>query len=573
MSPQTPFRWLHLSDFHVGKDGYGEGQAFKKLIEDVDRQCDQGIIPNVLFLTGDLAQSGDPEQYMRFQQELLGPLLDRLQAHADAGWLGLTYAVPGNHDVDRDADASTRDSAIRLCPKFGLPTKDGVKDRRKLMTRFEAFHEFSDRFSGEPQSWLRSEEAGFFDRIEFGDQTVAIAGVNTAWFCYPDDEIEDADYGKLFVSADIVERAVESLEGANVKVLLGHHPLDWLKPTEREVVEKCLAKANAIYLHGHLHEARASNRFHRDDQYITVQSGAAFQAHRDDKWLNGFLWGEVDFERYCLRLQAREWDQINEWKPASNRFHEKDLDNTDYRWAVFPLPGRSKSSKCGDLGGEAHGHAQDAKPFVHASQSDRPDAPPGWTWIDRVWLDQYRKSFSDDDLISFFDGRMPSWRVALSERVPRRAVVSEAEDLLKAGAAEPRKPTVAFLQGAGGEGKSTAFHQTIVQLLENDQDWHVLWRDNDQQPLPTDWIAKLPDDGKLILIATDEADNIGRSLLAFVETIRRADHDRFHFLLAARDTDWRGSRPDDVKWRELSNFQTLSLRGIQDVDAEKIYNA
>ena len=64
-------------------------------------------------------------------------------------------------------------------------------------------------------------------------------------------------------------------------------------------------------------------------------------------------------------------------------------------------------------------------------------------------------------------------------RIPRRDIVLEAAALLKGATAESSRPKVVFLEGAGGEGKSTAFRQTIAQLLEDDPRWLVLFREND----------------------------------------------------------------------------------------------
>jgi hypothetical protein len=40
-----PIRWLHLSDFHVGKDDWAQLRLFEKIIEHVADQKANGLIP------------------------------------------------------------------------------------------------------------------------------------------------------------------------------------------------------------------------------------------------------------------------------------------------------------------------------------------------------------------------------------------------------------------------------------------------------------------------------------------------------------------------------------------------
>jgi 3',5'-cyclic AMP phosphodiesterase CpdA len=95
---RKPIRWLHLSDFHVGKDDYGSRKMFDYILAHVRKQKSAGIVPDFLFLTGDFADKGLEEQYLTFWLEFVDPL----QTEIGDGIRDLTFAVPGNHDVDRN---------------------------------------------------------------------------------------------------------------------------------------------------------------------------------------------------------------------------------------------------------------------------------------------------------------------------------------------------------------------------------------------------------------------------------------------------------------------------------------
>jgi 3',5'-cyclic AMP phosphodiesterase CpdA len=51
-------RFLHLSDFHVGKDKWAQQRLFDKILKYVGILKDAGVPPDLVFLTGDIANHG-----------------------------------------------------------------------------------------------------------------------------------------------------------------------------------------------------------------------------------------------------------------------------------------------------------------------------------------------------------------------------------------------------------------------------------------------------------------------------------------------------------------------------------
>ena len=91
------FNWLHLSDFHIGTDEYGQQQLFAEIIEHVQDQASKGIFIDYIFLTGDIAYKGVEKEYEFFNKNFLEPL----QKAIGGGIEKRTFSIPGNHDVDR----------------------------------------------------------------------------------------------------------------------------------------------------------------------------------------------------------------------------------------------------------------------------------------------------------------------------------------------------------------------------------------------------------------------------------------------------------------------------------------
>ena len=48
-------RWLHLSDFHFGKDHYGQRRLAKHIIDNVEENVATNLAPDFVFITGVLA--------------------------------------------------------------------------------------------------------------------------------------------------------------------------------------------------------------------------------------------------------------------------------------------------------------------------------------------------------------------------------------------------------------------------------------------------------------------------------------------------------------------------------------
>lgn len=200
------------------------------------------------------------------------------------------------------------------------------------------------------------------------------------------------------------------------------------------------------------------------------------------------------------------------------------------------------------------------------------DLPQGWVLINEEFLEPFQDELTADETLAYFDGLSPTWQEALSGSVPQRAIVRELCGSLDE-ARRVKRRQVTLLMGAGGEGKSTALRQAVVNLLRSNSYHHILWHEDMQTPLEKSFINDLIPSRESWLIASDEADQIHRDVYEAVCILREKSKNNVQFLLSCRDTDWKGERADELNWREKVFFDSRVMRGLTIEDANLVVEA
>ncbi len=541
-----PLRWLHLSDFHTGKDEYGQRRMYKYILEKSACKIANNQSPDVIFMTGDIANRGLDTEYGEFIDSFFLPLFELFGTQGSPK----IYVVPGNHDVDRNQARSVQaHDILSRIPEFLDPTEKGLRERTSLFQRISSFVKAD--FPNTGGKWLYSAEGAFTDAFVSGDSRIGILGINTAWLSESNN-----DRHKLCPGKAIIESGLETIKDCDIKIVLGHHPIDWFRDEIVKPIRSLFGKYNVIYLHGHLHKNDSSHERGAGHPYLVMQAGASFQAREDEIWVNRLLWCELDLDNKQLRAQPRQWNRSNqEWSIDGLAYPERYRDPTGDWWNL-PLP--SSESEDSEVTTVIH-----PKIDVHLGV--------GWLVVDAKYLEYYRQAISDEQILQYFDGRVPVWSEALSSKIPRRAIVTELRDILNESKASGSQ--VILLLGAGGEGKSTAVRQVICDLVESDSDWNVVWRNNPDASLSIEALLALPSSSKKWLIASDDADLIASELFASVKALHELNRTDIHFLMTCRDTDWRGAKGDQLPWPQFTTLSEKRLRGLTLDDAKLIVHA
>jgi predicted phosphodiesterase len=287
--------WLHLSDLHFrdteASVAGDQNVVLRALLQDVKERIRQdGLVPDFIAVTGDVAFSGKSKQYKRawrFFDELLTATSlprDRL------------FVVPGNHDVDRSLITSGAQAiGDSLTDRTQANTVlDTPADRRLMFARFKGYAAFVKTCLPH----LPFDEKNFYyvRLLDLSGQSaagdgprIALLGLNSAWLAASDEDKTK----ELLLGERQTRAALDAAEaaGAHLKIALLHHPFDWLREFDRRDSEAMLYDNCDFILHGHLHHAGLMSLQGPDTAAMVIAAGACYKAREFPNMVN---WVRLD---------------------------------------------------------------------------------------------------------------------------------------------------------------------------------------------------------------------------------------------------------------------------------------
>jgi predicted phosphodiesterase len=326
--------WVHLSDLHfkAGED-YDANIVLDELLEDLARhRAGMGLFPDFVVISGDLAYSGQAEEY-----ELVTSFLDRL-----LGVLGLTkdrlLLVPGNHDanlaeVSSVANMVHESLVARTQPDdFRRAVAAAVGDeygREMLFGRLNNYRALVADFLGDD---LPLDPCyGFaIKRLALAGKEVVLIGLNSSGLARGG----KGDKGRLLVGERQVRAAFKQALSADLRIGVMHHPFEWLHRLDRSDVEPLMLQGCDFVLHGHLHQLAATGLSTPDARSMVLAAGACYKTRR---YPNAYHWVQLDLAAGQGQLYLRRYSD------KAGGFWTKDVmsyrSTEDGTW-TFPLPER-----------------------------------------------------------------------------------------------------------------------------------------------------------------------------------------------------------------------------------------
>jgi 3',5'-cyclic AMP phosphodiesterase CpdA len=271
------FTWIHLSDIHFGHGDaeYGCDQqlVLQALRDDLVEQSRRHR-PSAIFVTGDIAFSGKPEQYERALAWLSSVgLAIGLESKS-------IFVVPGNHDVNREVDRTKEIKRLIHLVRNGQESLDAAladpTDRDRFAKRMAPYLEFAARLAPaclERPSAAPMSRLFWCHRTTHGHLSLRFIGLNTALLAADNNDHSHLRLGKSQYTAALIEPPVVPGE---IVIVLSHHPLTggWL--ADEQDAEGWLRKHAHVHLSGHVHEPKSEELWAgAGGQFVRVVAGAA----------------------------------------------------------------------------------------------------------------------------------------------------------------------------------------------------------------------------------------------------------------------------------------------------------
>ena len=302
----APITWLHISDLHFrSSQSYNANIVLEALLRDVGELVEEeGLRPDLIAVTGDIAFSGQEHEY-----EAAKLFFDDLLPATGLGKERL-FLVPGNHDLNRSlVPFPAKAIAAALTGRgVGHEVLGDPASRRLVFAGLEGYAAFANSYLGDRLHF--DEDSYFYVRqIDVADRSIALLGLNSAWLA-----IGDEVRGRLVLGERQVRDAVKRAEGADVKIALMHHPMDWLQEFDQNDCEPLLMRDCHFLLHGHLHQTSLRQMMTPDAGAMILAGGACYETRTHPNSYNVVRldpetgWGTVYLRGYSDR-QGGFWSK------------------------------------------------------------------------------------------------------------------------------------------------------------------------------------------------------------------------------------------------------------------------
>jgi predicted phosphodiesterase len=290
---------------------------------------------DLVFFTGDVAQSGKPDEYA-----LVTPWLQGILEHIGVPVERL-FVVPGNHDIDQDTETDVRrefvEQASSVDPHVlsmwmarltsAAPPPGFADDwRTRILNRQEAFWNWVRDDLGRAELCPEHSAHGLLGyRSEFAldglHHPIQIVGIDTAWMAGGEDK------GNLMVTQHQLTKLARDPDGRpfpGLRLALMHHPATDLNDADEENLETEFGKHRSIdfVFRGHLHKAEVAEKRSLDRSIRYLACGCLFEPSKGDNWGSGIQLVTLELTPDGTPVDGEIWFQS--WSPKGHHWYPDD---------------------------------------------------------------------------------------------------------------------------------------------------------------------------------------------------------------------------------------------------------
>ncbi|MDE4139997.1 metallophosphoesterase [Phaeobacter gallaeciensis] len=336
---------LHISDIHFRKGEVGSAMdpnhhLRTTLLRDAKQQCEQlGTAPDAILVSGDIAFSGDREEY-QFAQSWFEELCREVGCDVSA-----ISVIPGNHDVQRDiarkpmiqaAHKDIKDTDAHLLNSKLRGYLEDEDTGKQLYGPLENYNNFASQYlcSLMPPNRTQTER-----RYKLNDgSTLCVTGLNSSFVSSHADKERS-----LFV--DPASFTLTNEYGVTHLVFC-HHPYNWLA-NGHELADH-LGDVSQIQLFGHEHTNRIE--LHRDR--VHVAASAAHPDRTERGWEPGYNLLQLSVRSENGERLLDVTAHVRVWQNRPGQFIAKKDKTEDYFFQSIRLePWEPQKAETSELAG------------------------------------------------------------------------------------------------------------------------------------------------------------------------------------------------------------------------------
>ena len=317
--------WLHLSDWHQQPlaNAHDRRIILEKLLLDISLRHE--IHPSLkkldfVVFSGDISFKGDAQEFQDASKVLFSPILELVGVDVPIVF------CPGNHDIERNSFSSIpkewADSAATLGgyddKLDSMCATDNIVS--VLSSPFENYKIFTKSYGQEYQNG----KMNFSKIINKTDNKIGISSINTAWHSARykllnerNSEINKLwDYGSLKITETQILRAVNDVKDCDLKILVMHHPLNWINEDEQIKISNIIRENFDIVVHGHEHRPDMSRLSGGAGEILIVPAGATYNRRvpSDPRYTNSYNYCSMSLDDFSGEIYHRIWfEEKTKW--------------------------------------------------------------------------------------------------------------------------------------------------------------------------------------------------------------------------------------------------------------------
>ena len=315
--------FLHLSDLHY-RPGWPESTdlVWKAFCADLATQISHYDDPHLVF-SGDLAFAGGTENlYSAFATNIA----EGLRGHFSRDRI---ICVPGNHDISQEAlrpFVTIQMGALAELTSEAL-FNDHVPQLSDMLFRPKLRDYIAAEATFAKYGCCQTNLGGTGWDLANG---IGVYCLNTALCSYA--HLTDSqgaaisDKGKLMIDTRVMQQWLLQTTSTN-RILVMHHPVEWLTPWANSELDKIIAKDFRLVFSGHLHQATATFSSRGHNGVVEVSAPPLFTSKSD---LLGYSFVTLDTETGDVEVQYRQWTPGHKFVAGTA------LSNTDTGVVSFP---------------------------------------------------------------------------------------------------------------------------------------------------------------------------------------------------------------------------------------------